>query len=84
MTLEPAAAKKTNPTAKAAYCATVRPNKLGVFISLVGNESGKVRIGEQTFLNINRLLVLTPGFSPVCATTDAETVSTVLAAQESR
>jgi hypothetical protein len=25
-----------------------------------------VRIGEQTFLNINRLLLLTPGFSPVC------------------
>jgi len=25
-----------------------------------------VRIGEQTFLNINRLLLLTPSFSPVC------------------
>jgi hypothetical protein len=25
-----------------------------------------MRIGEQTFLNINRLLLLRPGFRPVC------------------
>ena len=53
-------------------------------MSLVANESGKVRAGEQTFFNINQLLLLTPGFSPVCATTDTETVSTVLPGQESR
>jgi hypothetical protein len=53
MTPEPAAAEKTEPKAKTAHCATVKPNENGVFISLVGNESGKVRAGEQTFLNIN-------------------------------
>ena len=46
MTPEPAAAEKTEPKAKTAHCATVKPNKDGVFISLFGNESGKMRIGE--------------------------------------
>jgi hypothetical protein len=45
MTPEPVAAEESEPKAKTAHCATVKPNKDGVFISLVGNESGKVRAG---------------------------------------
>ena len=45
MISEPVAAEKTDPKAKTAHCAIVKPNKDGVFISLVGNESGKVRTG---------------------------------------
>jgi hypothetical protein len=47
MTPEPVAAAETKPNAKTVHCANVKPNKFRVFISLVGNESGKPRIPDQ-------------------------------------
>ena len=48
-------------------CANVKPNKLGAFISLIGNESGKLRIPIKHFEQRTGYFALTPGFSPVYA-----------------
>src|SRR6266550_822200 len=49
MTPEPVAATETKSNAKTIHCANVKPNKLRIFISLVGSESCTRRIREQAY-----------------------------------
>jgi len=84
ITPEPAAAEKTEPKAKTVHCTAVKPNKVRVFHKPRRQRVWQGASRRANIFNINRLLLLTLGFSPVWATTDTEPVSTVFAAEESR
>ena len=61
---EAASALETNAKAKTAHCANVMPNKVRVFIGLVGSESDKVRINKQGFCSIHPPVHIYTEFTP--------------------